>query len=354
MTKKKTRKTSEGFIVDEESGEIVEDMSIDFEHPEYRVYNHEDYYRRVHYAPLEEPHNKNRLCIDDESAERTISQIIPGLVELLKVYLRKSLCNVDRNEIYSFLSSLWGVSGAEIVKNVIERKLSMSLFESQAYDLAGLDGLTVFRCLKNAGINENKIIEAIKAYEEEIECKDSYTYTLVKNLLTSIKQGKQNALIRWIVKPINDDIDVEYAARVFNVEPKKLRNVIYIVAKVRGLGVQITSAKVDISSKVNEENQAIEIAEFLSRKLGVEFSKPIPMIATIVIKMPFRINLQMLSRFEKASLQGNRVKIASQGYTMLVYPSTINIYASLMGSLNRINIVLAQALPAICTYVGKD
>ncbi|MEM1541365.1 MAG: hypothetical protein QW101_02425 [Ignisphaera sp.] len=351
MPKKKVR-TPEGFIVDEESGEVLDDTAIDFEHPEYRAYSYEEYQRKAHYEPLQKIY-ENRLCVDDGVAERIISQMIPGLVEILKVYLRKSLCSANRDEVYRFLSSLWGNVGAEIVRGVIERRLTMSLPESQAYDLAGLDGLTVFRCLKNTGLDENSVVEAIKSFVESSEPRDSYTYILVRDLFTSIRTGKQSALIRWISKPIDNAIDMDYAVRVFNVEPKKLRNVVYLVVKTRGLGVQITSTKIDISSRYGEESIVAEAVDYLSRRLGVELSKPLPMIATVIVKMPFKINLQTLSRFEKASSQGNRIKIMGQGYTALVYPSTVNMYVNLAGTLNRINVVLAQALPTICTYAEK-
>ncbi|MEM4552986.1 MAG: hypothetical protein QXW05_02670 [Ignisphaera sp.] len=351
MPKKKVR-TSEGFIVDEESGEVLDDTAIDFEHPEYRAYSYEEYRRKAHYEPIQKVYG-DRLCVDDEVAERIVSQIIPGLVEIIKVYLRKSLCSADRDEVYRFFSSLWGNVGAEIVRGVIEKRLSMSLPESQAYDLAGLDGLTVFRCLKNAGLDESSVVEAIKSFIEGFEPRDSYTYTLVRDLFTSIRNGKQSALIRWISKPIDNVIDMDYAVRVFSVEPKKLKNVVYLVVKIRGLGVQITSTKIDISSRYGEESIVIETIDHLSRRLGIELSKPIPMIATVIVKMPFKINLQTLSRFENASPQGNRVKIMGQGYTALVYPSTINMYINLAGTLDRIGVALAQALPTVCTYAEK-
>ncbi|ADM28437.1 hypothetical protein Igag_1639 [Ignisphaera aggregans DSM 17230] len=346
-------RTREGTVVDSDTGEVIDDRPIDFEHPEYRVYTHDDYMRKSHYEPMVYGYSGERLCIDDRLAEELISILIPGLVEILKAYLRKSICRANIDEINRVFQSLWGSEGAEIVQSIIQKKLSLSPYESRVHDVSGLLGLATFRCLKSAGFNEEKVFEAINSVVDGKTYRDEEIYSIVKALLESLRNARLDTYVRWVSKPLEEEIDLEYASRVLGTEIKIAKNVSYILTRVNELGVQITRTKIDISSKANDYQKVLSAIDYLSRRLGVTLSKPIPMIATTVIRLPFKINLNLLERFENAQRQGNRVKFSRGSWTALVYTSTVNLYINLQGNINRIDTDIVEVLPIVCTYIEK-
>jgi len=131
-------RTREGIVIDVDTGEVIDDRPIDFEHPEYRVYTHDDYMRKSHYEPMDYRYSGERLCIDDKLAEELISILIPGLIEILKAYLRKSICKANIDEINRVFQNLWGGEGAEIVQSILQKRFSLSPYESRIHDVSGL------------------------------------------------------------------------------------------------------------------------------------------------------------------------------------------------------------------------
>jgi len=172
-------------------------------------------------------------------------------------------------------------------------------------------------------------------------------------LFESLRNARLNTYVRWISKPLEEEIDLEYASRVLGTEIKIAKNVSYILTRVSELGVQITRTKIDISSKADDYQKVLSAIDYLSRRLGVILSKPMPMIATTVIRLPFKVNLNLLERFENAQRQGNRVKFSRGNWTALVYTSTVNLYINLQGNINRIDTNIVEVLPIICTYIEK-
>lgn len=326
---KKVR-TKEGFLVDRDTGEVIDDTPLEA-------------YGDVFWG--------STSCLDEEAVEKFINRLIPGLVAILKLYLRKKLCESSLDEIENVLKRLWGSEAYSILGNVFREALRnrVDVYEARVYDIAGLPGLTVFRCLRKTGYNPENILTVF-----ESENRGDRLGNLVYTLLNEVRNCRRNALIRWISRPLDDYIDIEYASTVLNSEIKSLGRLKYLVLKVDGLGVQITPNKVDISSKAFEYEKVLHVLTYLSRRLGVELSKPVPAIATIVVKLPFKVNIEILANHEKGEIQGSRAKIVKENYTLLVYPTTLNIYAKLNKNINRIDTVVAEALPTICTYIDKS
>lgn len=190
------------------------------------------------------------------------------------------------------------------------------------------------------------------SYSEKPSSSDLHRY--VEDLLKEVRNCRKKAIVRWISKPLRNSIDIEYASRVLKADIKSLGKLSYIITKIGGLGVQITSSKVDISSRAYEYEKVLEVLAYLGRRLGVEFSKPIPIIATIVIRLPFRIDIDLLANHENGEIQGSRVKISRERYTILAYQTTVNIYAKLGGNIDKIDTVVAEALPMVCIYIARE
>lgn len=326
-------RTREGFIVDSETGEVADETPLEFS---------------------SDVSWDAEFCPDEEAVERIINSVVPGLVELFKLYLRRSLCGVGFSEIESVLRGIWGSDGAQVIGRVIRRRLAeeVDVHEARAYDLAGLAGLAVYRCLRRIGHEPQEIIKAIENVSQGHGT--SPLDTIASSLIQEIRGCRGKALVRWASKPIRSQIDVAHASQVLGAEIKTIGKLQYITTKIHGLGVQITQNKVDISSKASEAEKVMGVTSYLSRRLGVELSKPIPLVATIVIKLPFKINLRALAQHEKGEIQGTRTKIARGGYTILAYPTTINIYAKLDGIIDKIESIATEALPTICTYIEKE
>jgi hypothetical protein len=330
-------RSREGFVVDEESGEVVGDFIVD---------------SLDEVGSIDES-SRRGFCVDEEAVERIISQLMPGIVEILTAYLKKRLCEASLDEIESVLNRLWSSYGASVFRNVLEKRLSsyMSVDESRVYDVAGLPGLAIFRCLRNAGLNKDVIVDSIHRaiYGGEVEDDE---YRVVVELFNSIKMASQRAIIRWVSRPIDKSIDISLASIALGSRVRSIGRLSYITTKIQSLGIQITSSKIDISSRLTEAQKVNEVLSYLSRKLGVELSKPIPLIATIVVRLPFTVNLNVLATHESGEHQGTRVKIERGRYTLLVYPNTLNIYARLDGVLGKIDTMIVEALPLICTYIN--
>jgi hypothetical protein len=326
-------RTREGFIVDSSSGEVVDDKPLEASGDFLWDY---------------------AACIDEKRIEEIINSIIPGLVEILKAYLRKSLCSASYTEVNEALATLWSREASNIFRRVLAKKAytTPSIHESKAYDLAGLGGLTVHRCLKRAGYDDEQALNILSEVLEGVLSDE--VHSIASALLNEFKNCRKRALVRWVSRPVGEAIDVVYASRALGVEVKTLGRLSYITAKVLGLGVQITSSKVDVSSRAVEASRVFEVLDFLSRRLGVELSKPIPVVATIIIKLPFEVNLNALAVHEAGEHQGARVKIVRSNYTALVYPTTVNLYAKLDGILDKIESVVADFLPTLCTYIEKS
>ncbi|MEL9940823.1 MAG: hypothetical protein QW348_00285 [Ignisphaera sp.] len=325
-------RTREGFLVDSETGEVVDESPLEFsDGVSWNV----------------------DACPDEEAVERIINSIVPGLVELLKLYLKRSLCGTSYSEIESVLSGIWGSDGAQIIGRILRKRLAdeIDVHEARAYDLAGLAGLATYRCFRRIGREPQEIIKAIESVVQGYE--GSSVTSSVYALIQEIRGCRGKTLVRWVSKPLRNQIDIAYASQTLGAEIKSIGKLQYITTKIHGLGVQITQNKVDVSSKASEVEKVVEVISYLSRRLGVELSKPIPLVATIVIKLPFKINIRALAYHEKGELQGSRAKIAREYYTLLAYPTTINIYAKLDGIIDKIESIVAEALPTVCTYIEQ-
>ncbi|MDK6028962.1 hypothetical protein QPL79_06260 [Ignisphaera sp. 4213-co] len=327
-------RTREGFVIDSETGEVIDDKPFEF---------------------LEDLSWNSYTCFDEESVERIINSIVPGLVEILKLYLRKSLCSSRYNEIENVLQSLWGSSAANIVGKAIQRRLEeeIDVYEAKAYNLAGLPGLSMYRCFRKAGYEPQDIIKALSNVIQGSANNEAPLQMFLSKLFQEVRMCRRKTLVRWVSKPLKNQIDVSFAATVLNAEIRTIGRLKYITTKIDGFGVQITANKVDVSSKASEVENVLNVLSYLSRRLGVELSKPLPMVATIVIKLPFRVNINVLAAHENGEVQGKRAKITRKHYTILAYPTTVNIYAKLDGFLDKIESIVAEALPIICTYMEK-
>lgn len=235
------------------------------------------------------------------------------------------------------------------LRRVVESRLSMSVGDAIAYDSAGFIGLIIYRCLRSAGFDENSILEALKNIESGRSVKGG-VYSFVEELRHTVTQSLDNVLIRWVSKP-SEAINLEFASKVLNTPIKRARRALQIVTKIDDIGVQITSRKIDISSEARDRKKVLDVLSKLSRRLGVELSAPQPMVATIVIRLPFEIDLENLKRLNNITKQGMRVKLEGSYWTALVFRKTINIYVNLQNNLDRCRSALAEALPSICKFI---
>ncbi|MCS7112077.1 MAG: hypothetical protein N3D82_02730 [Ignisphaera sp.] len=324
--KRRVVRTPEGFEVDASSGEVLEDLPLD------------SGYGALHLSNLAGAYSTDSpsdVCRDEDSLSRVLDRILPGLVSVLRDLLIKALC------------SSGSPSGLDVVRRVVEARLSMSVGDAAAYDSGGFVGLVVYRCLKSAGCDENLLLEALRGLDGGA---DEGVRKLVEELRSSITQSFDNVLVRWVSRP-SDAIDMEFASRVLQVPVKKARRALQIVTKIDGLGVQITSRKIDVSSRAGDREKVLNVLNRLSRRLGVELSAPQPMVATVVVKLPFEVDLENLRRFGNAVRQGVRMKLEGSYWTVLVFRRTVNIYVDLQGNLERYRSALAEALPSICRFV---
>lgn len=345
IKKKKAIKTSEGLEVDASTGEVLDDRPIDFEHPEYRIFDYIDYLRRAHYHPLGKTASSSNnkvidtglACRDEEGINRILDKILPGLVAVLRSLLLASLCESRQDQT---------MPGFDILKRVVETRMNMSVGEAMAYDTGGFIGLIVYRCLKNAGIDDAKVLEALRG-REGIE---GAVQNLVEELKNSLSKSFNSVLVRWISRP-SGDIDLDHASKVFNTPVKRARRALQIVTKVDRFGIQITSRKVDVSSSIDDKDRVLEVLDKLSRKLGIELSAPQPMVATVVLKLPFEIDLENLKKFQDNAVnQGTRVKMEGSYWTALIFKRTLNIYVDLQGNIGRFRSAVAEVLPSVCRF----
>ena len=131
-------RTREGFIVDEETGLVIDDKPIDYEHPEYRVFSHEDILKKVHYSPM-----------------------------------------------------------GDIKKGISTEGLG----ESIAVKELGIKGLAIYRCLVNAGFNSNLVIDAIRKLSTNAKGYGRvFKYALA--LKNSLSKAVRESLIRWNSKAL--------------------------------------------------------------------------------------------------------------------------------------------------------
>ncbi len=330
--KKKVVKNPEGLYVDVSSGEVLDEHPVDSGYPSST--NSEEPY----YASLDTSHVSS-ICMDEESVNRVLDRILPGLVSILRNLLLDALCRDDS----SFTMNL------DVVRRVVESRLSMSVSDAIAYDSGGFIGLIVHRCLRNAGFDESSILEALKSIESGGAAKGDI-YSIIKELRNAIVQSLDNVLIRWISRP-SEAIDLEFASRVLNAPIKRAKRALQIVTKIDGIGIQITSRKIDISSEARDRKKMLDALSKLSRRLGVELSAPQPMVATIVVRLPFEIDLESLRRLDNVIKQGARVKLEGPYWTALIFRKTINIYVNLQNNLDRYRSALAEALPNICKFI---
>lgn len=330
--KRRAIRTPEGFDVDASSGEVLEDHPLDSGHSDFS-----ESVEALSYASSDSPSVSN-ICMDEESVNRILDRILPGLVSILRNLLLGALC---RNGSLSD-------TGLDVVRRVVEARLSMSVGDAIAYDSGGFIGLIIYRCLREAGVNEDSILEVLKDIESGRTVEDD-VYRLVRNLYNSVIQSLDSALIRWVSRP-SEAIDLEFASRVLNAPVKRARRALQIVTKIDGLGVQITSRKIDVSSGAGDREKVLDVLSKLSRRLGVELSAPQPMVATVVVRLPFEIDLENLRKFDKAVKQGMRMKLEGSYWTALVFRKTVNVYVNLQSSLDRYRSALAEALPNICRF----
>jgi len=316
----------------------LEDRPL-FEGPEYRVFSYEDLMRRGHYEPLGREFWGPPI-IDERLAEMIAEKLLPGIVEALRSILLGGY--VVTQDILSSIRSAVG-----------RRVQAVDVFESQALNAAGIRGVLVYRCLRSAGIQGEEAARAVKeVLGGSIQGSElSGLKLFAKKLFDAVTEASSNALIRWISKSISGSIDLEHASRVLGAEVKRARRALQIVTRVSGLGVQITSSKIDVSSRIREYERVVEAVSELSRRLGVELSPPIPMVATVVLKLPSNVDLDIASRLGGMVLQGNRAKLVGGFWTALVFKRTVNVYVDLSGNLDRVDSALLDCIPRICAFI---
>jgi len=331
--KRRVVRTPEGFDVDASSGEVLEDRPLDSGYSDFSGSVEE----LPSYASSGSSHTSS-ICMDEESVNRVLDRILPGLVSILRNLLLGALCRNGSPPD----------AGLDVVRRVVEARLSMSVGDAVAYDSGGFIGLVVYRCLREAGVDEDSVLEVLKGIEGGRSVEGD-VYRLVKNLYNSVIQSLDSALIRWVSRP-SEAIDLEFASRVLNTSVKRARRALQIVTKIDGLGIQITSRKIDVSSGARDRERVLDVLSKLSRRLGVELSAPQPMVATVVVRLPFEIDLENLRKFGKAVKQGTRMKLEGSYWTALVFRKTVNIYVDLQNSLDRYRSALAEALPNVCRF----
>ena len=275
-------RTREGFIVDEETGLVIDDKPIDYEHPEYRVFSHEDMVRKAHYSPMEERY---------------------------------------REEV-----------------NVV------TVGEDLAIKAMGVRGVIIYRCLINAGMNANSVVDAIRKASTGVRGYGKVLkYVLALN--RSISKAVKESLIRWNSRALGI-IDLKYASERLGAPIIKGR-VPQVIVEVNGFKVQITKSKVDITSRMYEHDRVIDVVLKLRKLLGVELSPPKAKVATSIIELPFELNLGLIVKVGGIH-QGYRVKMMGDFWSALVFNETINMYVNLKDDLSRIELAMLQCLPKVC------
>jgi len=293
-------RTPEGFLVDEETGIVVEDKPIDFEHPEYRVYDSGDI-GKVHYEPMKR--------VDPLESVLSLGDLPPSI---------------------------------SIVRN------SCRDLERRALELGGLKALAVFKCLRNMGADPYAAFYAIEKAVVGGARGSGKWVKLAYRVAQSIDYAKRNALVRWVARP-DKPINLRRVATFFNAEVRRSGGGLMVLVRCSDLGVQIMRTKIDISAKLSRHGLVTRVAAELERKLGVRLVRLEPMVATVVLRPPFEINLSTASILGE-QLRG-RVKIAKGFWTAIAFRRAVNIYVK--GDTSRISYAVADCLPLICLCANR-
>ncbi len=155
--------------------------------------------------------------------------------------------------------------------------------------------------------------------------------TLARRVMTAMDEAVETALARWIARPVGSSIDVQRAAKVFRV-PVSRGVIPQVIVEAAGLKVQITRSKLDVSARITEYSRVVRALSQVSRRLGVRLTDPQPATLTLILQLPYRVNIASLQPLERSNaypvvLQGaNRAKVVGRDYTAIVYTKTVNIY----------------------------
>jgi len=283
-------KTSEGFVVNEETGEVVDVDNIDVEHPEYRVFDSEDMARKAHYAPMYRP-------ID---SILSLGDLPPGIALLRRC---------DREG------------------------------EEKALEIGGVRGLVILKCLKNMGCDTYTALYAVEKAINGVEGSGRWV-KLAKQLLTCISEAESSALVRWAIYP-SRPIDLSMVPG----ERRRTRYGLAVFLDIEGVRVQVMRNKIDVPGKLSEVD-VYRVVDRLRKILGIELGSPRPVVATIVMRPPFSIDLGAIGLL--GVRQGPRVKVVRSFYTALIFRKTVNIYAKLEGSIERVRYAILDLLPILC------
>ncbi len=131
----------EGFLVDEETGVVIEDSNIDYEHPEYRIFSYEDYLRKSHYSPLSSNILNPNGRVDEGIALEALG--IKGLV----VYRCLVCAGMSSNSVIDAIRRVGrGAKGygrvfrlVKVLSNSVDRGVRESLIRWNARVLGNLD-----------------------------------------------------------------------------------------------------------------------------------------------------------------------------------------------------------------------
>lgn len=339
-----------GHEVNPDTGEVVDEHPIDFESPGPAAHSYEEHLSRAHHAPLGARARRRAealsgearfLCVDEEYVNKVLDRLLPGLVALLRTTLLEALCNPRSQTVAGFQE-------AEVLRRVLGGLVAASVGEAMAYDLGGFVGLIVYRCLREAGAEDEEVLEALRGLRGGAPFNGGI-FRVAKELQDSVNKALERVLVRWASRP-KGEIDLRLASEVLGTPVKRARRALQVVTKVEGLGVQITKSKIDVSSGARDRDRVLSVLGLLSRRLGVELSAPQPMVATVVVKLPFELDLERLRRFERGELQGRRVKVEGSYWTALIFRSTVNVYVNLQGNLERYRGAVGEVVPRVCRY----
>ena len=289
-----------GMLIDPETGVVIDDSPLDLQ-PEFRAYDAEEFIQRDHYTPIEKPR------------EPTKRERLESLVE-------KRGLPEDGEELKTIREEIGGY---------------MLLGESQAIDLCGIRCLAAFRVLRWVlNTPPSTALDALRAavYGDETGAPRK-AVTLAKRVVRLMDEAVDGALARWIAYPVGTSIDVYRVAIVF-AAPVRRGVVRQVIVEAAGLKVQITRSKVDVSARLSERERVIRALSVVTRKLGVELTEPRPATVTLVLNLPYRVDVASLQALERRRdsrvrvvLQGaRRAKVTAARYTAIVYPRTVNIY----------------------------
>ncbi len=288
-----------GAVIDPETGIVLEDSPIDLQ-PEFRAYDADEILARDHYTPVERPREPTKREQLEDLVERR------GLPE-------------DREDLRIIREELGGY---------------MLLGESRAIDLCGVRCLAAFRVLRWVlNMTPATALDALRAavYGDETGA-PRRAVTLAKRVMRAMDEAVDNALARWIAYPVDTSIDVYKAGIVFAAAIRK-GVVRQVIVEAAGLKVQLTRSKVDVSARLVERDRVIRALSVITRKLGVELTEPKPATVTMVLSLPYQVNVASLQVLERSKgsvgvvLQGpRRAKVMASRYTAIVYPKTVNVY----------------------------